>query len=111
MNDFNQNMAWALCALQEKRNICTKAIESVLPFYSVSRSAFYRAKKRISKGETPGEGKSKLLTNEQWKNVKNRIMFQFEKGVKIKTVEVSGLVFSFFFFFFFFRCKKNTIKI
>jgi hypothetical protein len=96
MNEVNDNKAWALCVVQDRNNICSKAMMEILVEYGVSRSAFYRAKKKITDGGIPGGGKTPILTPKQWENVSHKISTDFQNGKKTKTSEVSKLVLSYF---------------
>jgi hypothetical protein len=99
MNEVNNSVTWALCTVQEKNNICADAMINVISDYGVSKSAFYRAKSKLKKGGIPGEGKCTILTPNQWKNVEEKIISDFQKDKKTKVSEISQLVFLFLFKF------------
>jgi hypothetical protein len=101
MNEVNSNKAWALCKVQQTFNICSEAILGVISEYGVSKSAFYRAKRKIKNGGVPGGGKCSLLSPTQWKNVEEKIVSKFEKGTKTEVSKICQLVFIFRHFNFF----------
>jgi hypothetical protein len=92
MNKYNNNIAWGLCIIQDTYNICSDAMVKVLDDFGVSKARFYRAKHKLAKGGTPGSGKCTILSADQWKNVEDKIMSNFQKGEKTRAVEVSTLV-------------------
>jgi hypothetical protein len=50
MNDVEENKAWAMCLVQKMHNICTSAMLNILSDYSISKSSFYQAKRKLFKG-------------------------------------------------------------
>jgi hypothetical protein len=97
VNDFNNNVAWALCHLQNKFKISTVCMCSVLKEFGVNRTTFFNARKKLRKGGIPGGPKVPYLNTTQWTNVKRKIINNYYKGDKIKVKNVSAMVCHFFF--------------